>query len=168
MGGDRGGGWRIGGVLVPLSTLLRPPELEAQLERRGRHPPRASTRSFRGRAYLDDVGRGHRRRAALPFLRHVWPVDDLPQAAVDDGLVDALEAAVRPADDFVVLFTSGSRGAPKGVVHTHGGALRAVASSLDARCIGPDDRLYIPMPFFWTGGLAGGLLERRSSRARRC
>jgi acyl-coenzyme A synthetase/AMP-(fatty) acid ligase len=58
-----------------------------------------------------------------------------------------------------VLFTSGSRGAPKGTIHTHGGALRAVASGLDARRIGPGERLYIPMPFFWTGGFAGGLLS---------
>jgi acyl-CoA synthetase (AMP-forming)/AMP-acid ligase II len=160
--------WRVGGVLVPLSTLLRPPELEAQVHVAGvTHLVLA--RGFRGRAYLDDVeaiapgitattheGRRHPR---LPFLRAVWCADDLAQATVEDALVDALEAAVRPADDFVVLFTSGSRGAPKGTVHTHGSALGAVASTLYARRVGPDDRLYIPMPFFWTGGLAAGLLS---------
>jgi acyl-CoA synthetase (AMP-forming)/AMP-acid ligase II len=36
--------------------------------------------------------------------------------------------------------------------------LRAVASGLEARRVGADERLYIPMPFFWTGGLASGLL----------
>jgi acyl-coenzyme A synthetase/AMP-(fatty) acid ligase len=69
-----------------------------------------------------------------------------------------MEEVVRPADDFVVVFTSGSRGAPKGTIHTHGSALSAVASGLDARRVGADDRLYLPMPFFWTGGLAAGLL----------
>jgi acyl-CoA synthetase (AMP-forming)/AMP-acid ligase II len=94
----------------------------------------------------------------LPALRAVWTPDDVPAAAVDAALVAALGDAVRPADDLVVLFTSGSRGAPKGTIHTHGSALRAVASGLDARGVGPDERLYIPMPFFWTGGLASGLL----------
>ena len=34
----------------------------------------------------------------------------------------------------------------------------AVASGLEARCVQPGERLYIPMPFFWTGGFGQGLL----------
>ncbi len=45
------------------------------------------------------------------------------------------------------------------MIHTHGGALRATAAGLEARCVGPGERLYIPMPFFWTGGFAAGLLS---------
>ena len=45
---------RVGGVLVPLSTLLRPPELLAQL--RGASVEHLITvRSYRGRSYLDDL-----------------------------------------------------------------------------------------------------------------
>lgn len=158
---------RVGGVLVPLSTLLRPPELAAQLDLAGvTHLVVAE--GFRGRSYLDDLdavapgvvaatGSGGR-HPALPSLRAVWTPDAIPEAEVDAALVAALEDRVRPADDLVVLFTSGSRGTPKGTVHTHGSALRAVASGLAARGVHPDERLYIPMPFFWTGGFAGGLL----------
>jgi len=145
---------RVGGVLVPLSTLLRPPELEAQLRVAG-VTHLALARSFRGRSYPDDVAAV---APGLPFLRRTWAIDDPPAPAVEPALVTALEAAVRPADDLAVVFTSGSRGDPKGTVHTHGGALGAVAAGLDARCVGPGERLYIPMPFFWTGGFASGLL----------
>jgi acyl-CoA synthetase (AMP-forming)/AMP-acid ligase II len=159
---------RVGGVLVPLSTLSRPPELAAQLQIAGVTHLVLATK-FRDRDYVADLEavapgvmtklRAGARDARLPSLRHVWLADDLPLEAADDDVVEALGAAVRPADDFCVLFTSGSRGAPKGTIHTHGSALRAVESGLDDRRVGPDDRLYIPMPFFWTGGFAGGLLS---------
>jgi acyl-CoA synthetase (AMP-forming)/AMP-acid ligase II len=158
---------RIGAVLVPLSTLLKPPELEAQL-RSAAVAHLVTVRSYRGRDYraelasldpgLQELGTARLRHARLPALRHVWPADALPAATAPTPLVEGLERVVRPADDLAVLFTSGSRGAPKGTVHTHGNALRAVASGLEARCVRPGDRLYIPMPFFWTGGFGAGLL----------
>lgn len=159
---------RLGGVLVPLSTLLRPPELAAQLRVAGvSHLVLA--RRFRGRSYRQDLDaiapgvlastRAGHRHPHLPFLRQVWTLDDPLPGGVDAGLVTSLEDAVRPADDLVVLFTSGSRGAPKGTIHTHGGGLRAVAAGLRARCIGAGERVYIPMPFFWTGGFSSGLLS---------
>jgi acyl-CoA synthetase (AMP-forming)/AMP-acid ligase II len=159
---------RTGAVLVPLSTLLRPVELDAQLQVAG-VTDLVMAPSFRGRNLFDDLEaiapgvveatRDGRRHPLLPCLRHVWADDDLPPERVDDSFVTALEQAVRPADDLAVLFTSGSRGGPKGTVHTHGGGLRAVAAGLEARCIGAGDRVYIPMPFFWTGGFSSGLLS---------
>ncbi len=145
---------RIGAVLVPLSTLLKPPELKAQLDVAG-VTHLIVAREFRGRRYLEEV----KSLDPPPLLRHVWALDALPEPAVSDDLVAALEADVRPADDLVVLFTSGSRGAPKGVIHTHGGGLRATASGLESRRVGSDERLYIPMPFFWTGGFSSGLMS---------
>jgi acyl-CoA synthetase (AMP-forming)/AMP-acid ligase II len=159
---------RVGAVLVPLSTLLRPPELLSQLTIAS-VTHLVTVPEFRTRRYVDDLdeaapgladaARRGRRHPAAPSLRRLWTSDGLPDNSVPAGLVGALGARVRPADDMVILFTSGSRGMPKGVIHTHGAALRAVASGLGARCVGAGERLYIPMPFFWTGGFGQGLLS---------
>jgi acyl-CoA synthetase (AMP-forming)/AMP-acid ligase II len=148
---------RIGAVLVPLSTLLRPPELEAQL-RVGGVDHLVFEREFRGRDYAADLAS----IGPLPRLRTSITADELAEmadAAPFAALVDGLERAVRPADDLVIVFTSGSRGTPKGVIHTHGGALGATQAGLAVRGLGAGDRLYIPMPFFWVGGLGTGLLS---------
>ncbi|BBY16923.1 class I adenylate-forming enzyme family protein [Mycolicibacterium litorale] len=149
---------RIGAVLVPLSTLLAPPELAAQL-RTASVRVLISVPEFRGRRYLDDL---EAHRAALPALRAVWTAEQAVTAPVSERatrIVDALTDAVTPSDLFVVMFTSGSSGPPKGVMHSHGNALAAVRSGLDARCITAETRLYLPMPFFWVGGFGSGVLS---------
>jgi acyl-CoA synthetase (AMP-forming)/AMP-acid ligase II len=145
---------RIGAVLVPLSTLLQPRELAAQLQTASVQFL-ISVEEFRGHRYLDDL-----QRDQLPALRQVWVADQLVTTSeTTAGIVDALAATVTPSDPMVVMFTSGSSGTPKGVVHSHGNALGAVASGLAGRCIDSDTRLYLPMPFFWVGGFGSGVLS---------
>ncbi|HLM17732.1 MAG TPA: long-chain fatty acid--CoA ligase, partial [Acidimicrobiia bacterium] len=163
------GASRAGATVVPLSTFLRPPELAAQLRTAGvEHLVLQG--EFLGRDYVADlmaispelVAGSTLMVAVTPRLRTITLWDDLGPvlaSAPRADLVDALDASVRPADDLAIVFTSGSRGTPKGVIHTHGGALAATAAGLQARCLTRDDRLYIPMPFFWVGGFGTGLLS---------
>jgi acyl-CoA synthetase (AMP-forming)/AMP-acid ligase II len=147
---------RIGAVLVPLSTLLQPPELVAQLGVASVQVLIA-VEEFRGHRYLDDLA-GVVGSPKLPALREIWTPERLSKAGGDQA-VDAMAAAVTPSDTLVIMFTSGSSGPPKGVIHSHGNALAAVQSGLAARCIDADTRLYLPMPFFWVGGFGSGVLS---------
>ena len=147
---------RIGAVLVPLSTLLQPPELVAQL-----HVASVqvliTVEEFRGHRFLDDLA-GVVGSPKVPALREVWTPDRLlnPRGG---PVVDAVAATVTPSDTLAIMFTSGSSGPPKGVIHSHGNALAAVQSGLAARCIDSDTCLYLPMPFFWVGGFGSGVLS---------
>ena len=161
---------RVGAVLVPLSTLLQTRELLAQL-RMASVQYLFAVEEFRGHRYVDDLSaklavsdlvQRPLRIPTLPALRAVWVADSsstMPGGTGPARVVDAMARAVSPSDPMAIMFTSGSSGMPKGVVHSHGSALGAVRSGLEARCIDVDTTLYLPMPFFWVGGLGGGVLS---------
>lgn len=168
---ENGTGWaavavavtRIGAVLVPVSTLLREPELTAQLDV-AEVEVMVATGVFRGRD-MGELATSAARRVGgvtsvldLAGLTRDVPSDSpAPRTGSTDDRVRSAEARVTSDDPLVILFTSGSRGVPKGIVHSHGNAIRAVRTGLDARRVGPDDRMYLPMPMFWTGGFSVGL-----------
>ncbi|MES2986370.1 MAG: class I adenylate-forming enzyme family protein [Pseudomonadota bacterium] len=149
---------RISAVLVPLSTLLRRPELGAQLAV-AKVRALIAVDQFRGRDWAAEIASLD--STALTALRHVWSLNDVGEdrSPAIVRQVKAMGDAVRPDDDMAVLFTSGSSGTPKGAIHTHGGALRATAAGVEERCIRHGTRLYLPMPFFWMGGFGGGIIS---------
>ena len=63
-----------------------------------------------------------------------------------------------PTDPAVVLFTSGSEGAPKGVVLSHKNLLSNVAQVTSRMDFGPGDKLLSAMPLFHSFGLTGGMI----------
>ena len=73
-------------------------------------------------------------------------------------LLAAAQDAVRPADDLVVIYTSGSTSDPKGIIHAHGTVLRHSRFIAAGHEWNADDRVYVPMAFFWVGGLVFGVL----------
>ena len=106
-----------------------------------------------------------------PFLRSVWvwgqpdrpwagSMDDLMAAgeAISDEVLAAAEAEVTPADEFTVVYTSGSTASPKGAVHTQGAVVRHAHNLWQFRDLKTDDRIYSAMPLFWVGGMLMGLV----------
>src|SRR5581483_1569539 len=64
----------------------------------------------------------------------------------------------RPSDLAVVLFTSGSTGAPKAVLHTHRGLAYKARSQLMMHGLDADDRTLMPLPMGHMSGLLNGAL----------
>jgi acyl-CoA synthetase (AMP-forming)/AMP-acid ligase II len=180
---------RIGAVAVPFSTFSKPREL-AELLGNADVDLLLAARSHRSHDYesalsaavpaLDLRGSGPLRAASIPALRRIH--FDAPSAAVhpdwslarlldgarevgEDVLV-AAEAEVAPSDRMVIIHTSGSTSAPKGVVHTHGALIRHLDNLNQSRAYTQAEVLFSNSPWFWIGGFAYTLLGTLLAGAR--
>jgi fatty-acyl-CoA synthase len=155
-----------GGVSVPLSTFATEEEL-AQLIAHSGISVLVAQRNF-ARAPLEELAAalpGLLDSASLysprfPHLRHVYDLDSSVDSllaageAVSDDVLEAAAAAVTPADDAIIIYTSGSTELPKGVLHAHRSpALQSWRFASRHRLL-PGDRVYSAFPFFWTAGFA--------------
>jgi acyl-CoA synthetase (AMP-forming)/AMP-acid ligase II len=173
---------RIGALTVPLSTFAPGAEL-ARLLRHTDTQVLLMGRSIAGRDLVDrladalpGLADGDAAIALLevPYLRrvHVWPDCNRPWATPWPGitgpvvpLAGSAETEVRPADDLVLVTTSGTTAEPKSVVHTHGSLVRHAYILAHHRGVTATDRVYSPMPFFWVGGLTMVVLQSLSTGA---
>ncbi|GAA1022791.1 AMP-dependent synthetase [Acrocarpospora pleiomorpha] len=87
----------------------------------------------------------------------------------DDAVLDREpapeRAAVGPEQDAALLFTSGSTGMPKAVLHSHRAICLQSYRYSDLLRLTPDDRLMSLSPYFWSSGLCKSLGAALSSGA---
>ncbi|MGK2910583.1 MAG: class I adenylate-forming enzyme family protein [Sphingobium sp.] len=77
---------------------------------------------------------------------------------IDDAFLEQVEANIAPADDLIIICTSGSTAEPKAVLHTHGVTTRISHEFLDFMDMRPGDRSYSGQPLFWIGGINVNLM----------
>ena len=145
-----------GGVLVPLNTRYRAGEAADIVRRSGAAYAVAST-EFLGYRYADEL-----RNADAPGLRRVielgtgeW-ADFIAAGLGHEAEAEARIAALSPEDMVDILFTSGTTGAPKGVMATHEQNVRTARLWAKATTIGEGDRFLILWPFFHCSGYKAG------------
>ena len=85
-------------------------------------------------------------------------IDDLAgRPAPASAETPFVQPELRPSDDALIVYTSGTTGRPKGAVHTHRSLLAGVTALHRAWGWQPEDRLVLTLPLFHVHGLVAGL-----------
>ena len=131
--------WRIGAVAVALHPAAGPRDLDRALAR----ADPAVTIAARG----------------MPPVPGVDPValEELTAETSGDGARSESEGAADSADA-VVMFTSGSTGTPRGVVHTHLSLGYKVSQLSETHGLTANDCALVPSPLAHVAGLLHGVL----------
>lgn len=157
---------KAGGVVVPLDSLSPTERLAAMIEDAGiRHLVVLPEQAALVARLMDE----HNLRPDL-----VIGVDPKDEHRINCKAWDAISSPESPpavalieSDPAYLLYTSGSTGGPKGILHSHASGLAYAKLSAELYGVTPDDRLgnFAPLHFdqstfdFYTGPLCGATTE---------
>lgn len=152
---------RIGAVNAPLLPTLRERELSRILTRLGAKVVITVDEwaGFRHSRALEALA------ADLPQLRHRVVLGETRDGEIDferffhrtDPAAQLPDAAEDPDRLALVLFTSGTSGEPKGVLHSFNTIYAGIAPIATTERIGPDDTMFIPHALTFIGGTLYGI-----------
>ena len=178
---------QIGAVLVPINTRLRTADLQYVLQQSD-----TATLILKDRSgpvdYLAMVGEVcpeilHRDPESLPGesfpelkrvvvlgddqRRGTWSWAEVLSAAarVPQKVLQERRSAVDPDDTVLLMYTSGTTGFPKGVMHNHN-ILRITTDSINRMGMTPSDAVLMYLPLFHAFGLYEGALMCVQAGAR--
>ena len=145
---------KIGAVLVTVNTGYREHEL-GYLLRQGRVAALFLVPDHRGNDYRAHLAGC--RADGLPALRHAIEIgspdyDALHRDGVPAAALAERQAAIHPHDVVQIQYTSGTTGAPKGVMLTHHGTLNNARLMGERAGFDAHSRLLGIMPLFHTAG----------------
>lgn len=162
--------WDAGGVIVPLSSRYKGLEAAAMIDKTGAEV--LLTGDGVGDTVLADL------LPPMPTLRHIVVPDTAGHldgvragalvevgAGVGADEVERRALAVRPDDLAEIMSTSGTTGAPKGVMLDHAQILRGYWDWAEIVTLGEGDRYPIIAPFSHGFGLNAGLIASVLRRA---
>ena len=162
----------IGATVVPFSTWSKPQEL-AYLLADAAIDALFAVDAFAGQNFAEALAAllpeataappGEWRSREFPRLRQIVMLGGKLQSgwiAYDEfraGDTPAPALGARPEDDALILYTSGSSARPKAVRLRHKGVIENGRNIGERMGLGPDDRVLLAPPLFWSYGAANAL-----------
>ena len=145
-------GQLAGCVLVPLNTRYKAAEAEDIVRRSG------CRALFHVGSFLDTDYAAMAKTIEVEHRVDLQAMDAWSSRAVSDAELDARIAEIKPDALMDVLYTSGTTGAPKGVMCSHEQNLRVFDTWSDGVTLSEHDQYLIVNPYFHSFGYKAGWL----------